>query len=168
MGSGQGQHAARRRCDDLQEGQDPRPVRPVRRPDPDPRHPRRDQARLLAHWLRPLRSLRLPRHQVRLQGRQGDRQQEDGGPPLAQVERDGPGHLRAAADVPSAIEVTGQLQATRAGQYYYSERVARPMSPDTICDLGALWLAGGTTVPQTVRPEYYPWREPYSIGLDMH
>merc|ERR1712060_611060 len=74
----------------------------------------------------------------------------------------------AAADVPSAIEVTGQLQATRAGQYYYSERVARPMSPDTICDLGALWLAGGTTVPQTVRPEYYPWREPYSIGLVMH
>merc|ERR1711865_845913 len=46
-------------------------------------------------WLRPLRPLGVPGDQVQLQGRQGDRRQEDGQPPLAQVERDGRGGLRA-------------------------------------------------------------------------
>merc|ERR1712093_487775 len=39
----------------------------------------------------------VPGDRVQLQGRQGDRRQEDGQPALAQVERDGRGRLRAAA-----------------------------------------------------------------------
>merc|ERR1712194_66758 len=89
--------APRRRRDDLQEGQVAQPGRPVHRADPDPRHPRRDQGWLLPDWLRPLRPLGVPGDQVQLQGRQGDRRQEDGQPPLAQVERDGRGGLRATA-----------------------------------------------------------------------
>merc|ERR1712029_959087 len=69
----------------------------VHRADPNARHPRRDQGWLLADWLRALRPLRMPGDQVQLQGRQGNWRQEDGLPPLAQVERDGRGCLRPAA-----------------------------------------------------------------------
>merc|ERR1711981_640130 len=53
--------------------------------------------RLFADRLRPLRALRVPHRQDELEDRQGDGRQEDGGPALAQVQRDGGGELRPAA-----------------------------------------------------------------------
>merc|ERR1719453_2952890 len=78
--------------DDLQEGRNPGPVWGVRRPDPGPRHSRRDQVRLLPHWLRALRSVGLPDREAEVEDGQGDWWKEDGGAPQSEVERDGRDH----------------------------------------------------------------------------
>merc|ERR1712118_356920 len=96
-GSRQAEHAAVGRRDGVQEGHVAWCVRQLRCPDPGSRHPGRDQDRLLPDWLRPLRSFGVPHREDELEDRQGDGRQEDGGPALAQVERDGRGELRPAA-----------------------------------------------------------------------
>merc|ERR1711972_803903 len=71
----------------------------VRCPDPGARYPERDQGRLLADRLRALRPLCLPHLQAQVEDGQGDGRQEDGGPALAEVERDGAVQLPAAAAI---------------------------------------------------------------------
>merc|ERR1712146_151781 len=85
------------RRDGVQEGHDARADEGVRRADPGARHPERDQDWLFAHWLRAVRPLRLPNLEALLEDGQGDGWQEDGGPPRAEVERDGAVLLPAAA-----------------------------------------------------------------------
>merc|ERR1711974_145618 len=60
-------------------------------------HPERDQGRLLAHRFCALRPLRVPHLEAQVEDGQGDRRQEDGGPPLLEVQRDGPVQLPASA-----------------------------------------------------------------------
>merc|ERR1711972_265559 len=69
----------------------------VRCPDPGARYPERDQGWVLADRLRALRSFSVPYLQAQVENGQGDGWQEDGGPALAEVERDGAVQLPAAA-----------------------------------------------------------------------
>merc|ERR1712187_391892 len=85
------------RRDGVQEGHHARADQGVRRPDPGPRYPQRDQSWLLADWLCALRPLGMPHLQAQVEDGQGDRWQEDGGPTLAEVERNGAVQLPAAA-----------------------------------------------------------------------
>merc|ERR1711972_156709 len=71
----------------------------VRCPDPGARYPERDQGWVLADRLRALRSFSVPYLQAQVEDGQGDGRQEDGGPALAEVERDGSVQLPAAAAV---------------------------------------------------------------------
>merc|ERR1712127_704434 len=71
----------------------------------------RDQGRLLSNWLRALWPLRLPHCQAQVEDGQGDWWQEDGGPSLPQVKRDGSVQLpaSAAARVRQLQELRGSL-----------------------------------------------------------
>merc|ERR1719217_1386409 len=89
QGSGQEQHATRRRCDDLQKGHHAWANEGVRCTDPGARHPERDQSGLLAYWLCALRSLSMPHLCAEVEDGQGDGRQEDGGTALIEVKRDG-------------------------------------------------------------------------------
>ncbi|CAJ1350432.1 unnamed protein product, partial [Effrenium voratum] len=83
--------------DGLQEGHHPGPDQGVRCANPGPGHPQRDQGGLLTHRLRALRPRRVPRVRAQVEDGQGDRRQEDGGPSLPQVQRDGSVQLPAPA-----------------------------------------------------------------------
>merc|ERR1712124_133537 len=60
-------------------------------------HPQRDQDRLLPHWLRALRPCCMPCLCPEVEDGQGDWWQEDGGPSLLEVQRDGSVQLPASA-----------------------------------------------------------------------
>merc|ERR1711972_582688 len=85
------------RRDGIQERHYTWPDEGVRRADPGPGYPQRDQGRLLADRLRALRPLCMPHLQAQVEDGQGDGRQEDGGPALTEVERDGAVQLPAAA-----------------------------------------------------------------------
>merc|ERR1719217_674330 len=89
QGSGQEQHATRRRCDDLQEGHHAWANEGVRCADPGAGYPERDQGWLLAHRLCALWPLGMPYLRAEVEDGQGDRWQENGGTTLIEIERDG-------------------------------------------------------------------------------
>merc|ERR1712217_659546 len=97
QGPRQAEHAAVRRRDGVQEGHHAWADQGVRCPDPGSRYPERDQGWVLADRLRALRSLSVPYLQAQVEDGPGDGRQEDGGPALAEVERDGAVQLPAAA-----------------------------------------------------------------------
>merc|ERR1711975_57274 len=97
------------RRDGLQEGHDPRADQGVRRAD---------QGRLLAHRLRALRPVDVPHLWSQVEDGQRDRRKEDGGPTLAEVERDGSVLLpaTAAAGVRQLQELRGPLACRFLGR----------------------------------------------------
>merc|ERR1712178_399042 len=65
--------------------------------DPSFGHPQRDQSWLLSDWLCAVRLHRVPYFKAQVEDGQGDRRQENGGPPLIEVKRNGRMLLCASA-----------------------------------------------------------------------
>merc|ERR1711957_470974 len=82
---GQEQHAPLWRCDGVQKGHHAWADARVRCADPSPGHPKRNQSRLLSHWFRALRSVRVPYLQIEVEDGQGNWRKKDGGPSLIEV-----------------------------------------------------------------------------------
>merc|ERR1739848_336938 len=77
-----------------------------------------DQGRVFAHRLRALRSVGVPHLWSQVEDGKGDRRKEDGGPTLAEIERDGSVLLpaTAAAGVRQLQELRGPLACRFLGR----------------------------------------------------